>query len=145
MPPVTGDEMFVEIGDRFGPTCKPVSRPSRGSGCRIVFVVSASLSMSWISTSPFLSTKPRVVVSSWLRSRSAFETSLLVLVNLSVKLARSLFSATNCWSLWYSALTNSARLRTTPKKSPRPLFSAVSASARLLSVWLICWPLPASP
>nr|CRL79646.1 hypothetical protein CPGR_02841 [Mycolicibacter nonchromogenicus] len=68
-----------------------------------------------------------------------------MLFRLLVNLARSRFSATNCWSLWSSALTNSARLRTTAKKSPRPLFRAVNASDRLSNAVLISWPLPASP
>ncbi|CAG7406453.1 hypothetical protein PICSAR71_04588 [Mycobacterium avium subsp. paratuberculosis] len=62
-----------------------------------------------------------------------------------VKSARFWLSATNCWSSWCSALTNSARLRTTAKKSPRPSFSAVNARDRLVSVVLNCLPLPASP
>ena len=27
--------MFTELAARFGKTCRPVSRPLRGSGCRI--------------------------------------------------------------------------------------------------------------
>ncbi|COW34641.1 Uncharacterised protein [Mycobacterium tuberculosis] len=42
-------------------------------------------------------------------------------------------------------MTNSARLRTTAKKSPRPSFKAFNACDRLFSVVLICLPLPASP
>jgi hypothetical protein len=66
-------------------------------------------------------------------------------VKLLVNWTRFLLSATNFWSSACSALTNSARLRTTAKKSPRPLLRAVNDRERASSVVLICFPLPASP
>ena len=87
----------------------------------------------------------RVVVSSWLRSCSALATSRSVLVNALVNFARSVVEGDELLIALVSALTNSARLLTTPKKSPRPSFRVVSASDRLFSVLLICSPLPRRP
>ena len=105
----------------------------------------ARLSTSRASTSRFLSKNGRSVESRPSNCCIALARSRSDPVNLSVNWARLLFNATNCWSSLCRALTNSARLCTTAKKSPRPSFSAVNARDRLFSVVLICLPLPASP
>ena len=101
--------------------------------------------MSCVSTPRFLSKNGRRVASRLSNRCSALARSWSDPVNLSVNWARFVFSATNCWSSLCRALTNSARLCTTAKKSPRPSFNAVNARDRLSSVVLICLPLPASP
>ena len=79
--PRSATAMFIRFAPRFGNTCRPVSKPSSGSGCRIALVTSARLLTSWASTSPFSPMNLRVVVSRAFRSRSAVASSWSVLVN----------------------------------------------------------------
>ncbi|CDQ42152.1 hypothetical protein BN1047_00001 [Mycolicibacterium neoaurum] len=96
MPPWLGATTLTTLATRFGYACRPVSRPSRGSGCRIAVVTSDRLLMSLVSGVAFSSRNFRVVDSNVFRSSTALATSRSVLVNELVNCARSLFSATNC-------------------------------------------------
>ena len=101
--------------------------------------------MSVASTVPLSSMNLRAVLRSTSISLTAVASSWSELFSDVVKVARSLLSATNCLSLWCSALTNVARLLVTAKKSPRPSFNAATASPNARNVELICLPLPLSP
>ena len=60
--------MFWKFALRFGYTCSTVSKPLRGSGCRMALVTSARLLMSLLSTEPLSSINFRAVVNRVLMS-----------------------------------------------------------------------------
>ena len=98
--------------------------------------------MSRASSVPLSSTNFRAVLSRLSISTNALDSSWSEFVKDVVNCARLLFSATNCWSFWCNALTNTASALVVAKRSPRPSFSAATASDSARKVVLICWPLP---